>query len=67
MPDLSYYSALKGATITDVKMRPDNEFPGEEWPVLMVRFADGSTGEVEVSRDSEGNGPGFLFGLPVPA
>jgi hypothetical protein len=25
---------------------------------------DGS--EIEVSRDEEGNGPGFLFGLPSP-
>lgn len=22
--------------------------------------------KIEVSRDSEGNGPGFLFGLPTP-
>ena len=61
-----YYSALEGATIQKfVEMRED-EFGGKPFPVFLVKFADGSVGEIEVSQDEEGNGGGFLFGLPAP-
>ena len=61
-----YYSALEGATIQKfVEMRGD-EFGGNPFPVFLAKFADGSVGEIEVSQDEEGNGGGFLFGLPVP-
>jgi hypothetical protein len=62
-----YYKALEGATILKfVEMRGD-EFGGKSFPVFSVMFSDGSVNEVEVSQDEEGNGGGFLFGLPVPA
>lgn len=41
------------------------------WPVLKLRGSDENGAvtdliELEISRDEEGNGPGFIFGLPVP-
>jgi hypothetical protein len=35
-------------------------------PVLNVRLATGERLKLEISRDPEGNGPGFIFGLPHP-
>lgn len=32
-----------------------------DWPALAVELPDGRVLQVEVSRDSEGNGPGYLF------
>lgn len=62
-----YLEPLKGATITGVKVKTEDEGGyTEDWPVLTMKFSDGHVGEVEVSRDEEGNGPGFLFGLPMP-
>jgi hypothetical protein len=40
---------------------------GAEFPAFTVKTPSGETFVVEVSRDPEGNGPGFLFGLPTPA
>lgn len=54
-----YYATLKGATIVDV----DGSM---EFPCFTVRTPAGDTFTVEVSRDEEGNGPGFLYGLPRP-
>lgn len=54
-----YYAALKGAKIIDAGIGDDG-FP---------YFEAQKNGEVflcEVSQDAEGNGPGFLFGLPKP-
>lgn len=36
----------------------------EQMPVLVCRTQDGQTVELAISQDPEGNGPGFLFGLP---
>jgi hypothetical protein len=55
-----YYAALKGGTIVSVD-------GGAEFPKFTVKTPSGELFEVEVSRDPEGNGPGFLFGLPAPA
>ncbi|MBN2258758.1 MAG: hypothetical protein JW704_13230 [Anaerolineaceae bacterium] len=52
----NYYKALEGCLIQNVK--GDAEFPSFD----AVR-PDGKTFHIEVSRDPEGNGPGFLFGL----
>ena len=62
-----YLEPLVGATITKVEIKTEEEEGfSEDWPVLTIKFSDGHVGEVEVSRDEEGNGPGFLFGLPLP-
>ena len=53
-----YYGFLQGATIKDAGVR-------NGWPFFTI-VKDGVEYTVEVSRDPEGNGPGFLFGLPDP-
>jgi hypothetical protein len=50
----AYLAPLVGRTIRSVSVGSDG------FPVLTL--SDGQ--EVLVSRDEEGNGPGFLFGLP---
>lgn len=62
-----YLAPLKGATITAVKVKAEREDGWvDHWPTLTVRTASGETYELEVSQDEEGNGPGFIFGLPTP-
>ena len=63
----AYLAPLKDATIkaAGLKMLPDDDIL-EEWPVLLIETVDGKMLEVTISRDPEGNGPGFLFGLPMP-
>jgi hypothetical protein len=62
-----YYRQLEGATVVQfVGVVPDEL---EEWiafPTLVVRLKDGSICELEISQDPEGNGGGFIFGLPTP-
>lgn len=52
----TYIAPLKGRTIKGVGVSDDG-FP-------YFDLDDGS--RIEVSQDEEGNGPGFLFGLPRP-
>lgn len=51
-----YLKHLEGKKIVKTGVTKDG-FP-------FFTLDDGS--KIEVSRDSEGNGPGFLFGLPQP-
>jgi len=60
-----YYGSLVGATITKVTMSDDDE-EGNCWPMFDVTLKDGTKLELELSQDEEGNGPGFMFGLPTP-
>ena len=60
-----YYSQLVGATVTGFELVLD-EFENETfWPTFTMT-KDGETFTIEVSQDEEGNGAGFLFGLPTP-
>jgi hypothetical protein len=63
---LKYYSQLKGATILNVEVFEDDLYSGFDanWPVFIIKLADGSTTELQLSSDEEGNAPGFMFGLP---
>jgi hypothetical protein len=64
-----YLAPLRGGTITGVRVKVEDDGTGykEAWPTLLVTAKDGKTTyKVEVSMDEEGNGPGFLFGLPFP-
>lgn len=54
-----YYSALAGRRIVRAGVKKED---GEEWPFFILD----NGWRIEVSRDGEGNGPGFLFGLPDP-
>lgn len=56
-----YYGFLVGAKIVGVENNIDDY--DDVWTKLVVE-KDGQKFEVEISRDEEGNGPGFLFGLP---
>lgn len=62
-----YYGSLVGAKCVGVEAETDNsEYGfGDCWPKLIFEHPKGGRFTVEVSRDEEGNGPGFLFGLPV--
>ena len=60
-----YYGALVGLTVTSVQVveNDDMGYP-ELWLTITMVSEDGEEFAVEVSRDQEGNGAGFLFGLP---
>lgn len=62
----NYYKSLEGATITKFSGMHDDEMGGDGFPAFFVRFANGDEGLIEISRDPEGNGGGFIFGLPTP-
>ncbi len=59
-----YYSQLEGATIVSFKGMVDED--GEEFPTFIVKTKSGDLLEISVSKDPEGNGGGFLFGLYMP-
>lgn len=62
----AYYGQLAGATIDKVELVQDEYDSYTKWPTLHATLADGSKVKLEVSQDEEGNGAGFLFGLPMP-
>ena len=63
-----YYSQLIGATVVGIKMNiEENPYPAdplyaEVWPLIIFE-KNGQEYRCEISRDEEGNGPGFMFGL----
>lgn len=61
-----YYSFLKGAKIVNVEVFEDDLFTGADknWVCITIEKAEGVRYELQLSRDEEGNGPGFMFGLP---
>ena len=63
---MNYYKPLIGAKIIDTTIKVEDDFGADQfWPQITVE-KDGQQFVLEVSRDEEGNGPGFLFGLPTP-
>lgn len=58
-----YYGDFVGATILSFDGMNDEEEFGEGFPTFTVKFKDGETGQIQISRDPEGNGGGFIFGL----
>jgi hypothetical protein len=63
---IKYYSGLEGATIIKLLPFSDDNINEMDFISYLVKFADGTTDKIEISQDPEGNGPGFIFGLPVP-
>jgi hypothetical protein len=61
-----YYSGLEGVTIVKFLGMLEDEFGGKPFPQFLVKFPNGSLSTVEISCDEEGNGGGFIFGLPLP-
>lgn len=65
----AYLKPLVGARITSVNAHIDRhgEFPtGDVWPIIRATLKDGTRVKLEISSDEEGNGSGFVFGLPHP-
>ncbi len=65
-----YLTPVVGCTIIEVGVGETDEF-GSAFPYLKVRkpatkYQEAEEYTLEVSQDEEGNGPGFLFGLPTP-
>ena len=58
-----YYGQLRGATILHyVPLLEDGDGPmAEEWPQFLLRLESGEEVWLTISRDPEGNGPGFAF------
>ena len=58
-----YYGQLVGAVITGFRMIDDDDCIGsdEAWPLFALRMPNGDRVWVQVSRDEEMNGPGFLM------
>lgn len=63
MKDINrYYKQLEGATIVEFcGVLGEDEYTLEGFPTFKVRMPSGDLFMVEVSRDQEGNGGGFLF------
>lgn len=61
-----YYKQLDGATINYYAGMHEDELCSSAFPQFRVTLVDGTQILLEVSRDEEGNGGGFLFGLPRP-
>jgi hypothetical protein len=59
----NYLKQLVGCTITEAFAVSDDS---GIWPVIVATRQDGTKFNLEISRDPEGNGPGFIFGLPNP-
>ncbi len=57
-----YMAPLVGSKIVGVGVTEDG------FPFITVEATEknGFSGLLEISRDTEGNGPGFIFGLPEP-
>ena len=56
----TYLGSMVGSTIKSVGVSDDG------YPFFVIEKGRESY-TVEISQDEEGNGPGFLFGLPKPA
>lgn len=61
-----YYGDLVGAKIVSFDGMVEDEFGGSPFPTFTVRFEDGQKGQIQIYRDEEGNGGGFISGLALP-
>lgn len=60
----NYLAPLIGGEITEVGIKADRK---GLWPTLKVRLKESDEVlTLEISKDPEGNGPGFIFGLALP-
>lgn len=58
-----YYNGLKGFTVESFYLN-DSDKSIEPFPTFTLRKGN-QVLTIEISRDSEGNGGGFIFGLPT--
>lgn len=59
-----YYSQLNGAKIMCFNGTDSDGFGGNGFPEFLVQLKSGEIVTLTLSQDEEGNGGGFLFGLP---
>lgn len=59
-----YLKPLVGATIVEAGAAVSDDFGVQVWPRIVVQTKDGKRIELTVQQDPEGNGPGFVEGLP---
>jgi hypothetical protein len=59
-----YYTQLNGAKILGFIGTINDGDGGDGFPRFMVKLASGENIFIEISQDPEGNGGGFIFGLP---
>ena len=59
-----YYQQLVGATITRFDFNDEGDGL-DPFPCYTVQDKDGNILKIEISRDEEGNGGGFLFIAPT--
>ena len=57
----NYYKQLEGATITRFVGLIEENNCLEPFPTFEVTLKDGTKMKLEISRDEEGNGGGFVF------
>ena len=66
--EIEYWDkALKPLVGSKVVFAQGCDEHGEVWPAIEVETLDGKRFQVVASRDSEGNGPGWLYVDEVPA
>lgn len=61
-----YYKQLEGCTIVRYMGSVDDEYGGDPFPRFLLSKKGYANAMIEVSRDPEGNGGGFLFISDVP-
>lgn len=62
-----YYGDFVGAKILSFDgMQDEGIGYGDGFPTFTVLFDSGDIGKIQISRDPEGNGGGFIFGLAAP-
>jgi hypothetical protein len=61
-----YYRQLGGATIIGYAGRQEDEYGAKPFPTFLIKLSTGEILTIEISSDEEGNGGGFIFGLPLP-
>ena len=59
-----YYTQLEGATILKFKGTDPDDFGSRGFPQFIAKLKTGEVVELTLSQDEEGNGGGFMFGLP---
>lgn len=60
-----YYEQLLGAVIIQTKVFEVDDYGCPEFfPSFLVKLRTGKTVQLDLLMDPEGNGPGFLEGLP---
>lgn len=61
-----YYGSLEGAVVLSFDGMSESDV-GDGFPCFTVKLKNGKTSQIEISKDPEGNGGGFIFGLELPA